>query len=494
MRCDTRRVRTIALLALGLVLGLACPALAGAEPMRNVAPLPEQISGPRSVLHYTTVGADAITAADAERLAVFAGVAPLIAFDASGFDAPPDDGDGRIDYYVHLPAAITTDGERPAGVAYPDMPLTLRTGYVVISPTLRDASYAAARRVVVHETAHLAQLALTPAARLNISWLREATANWTSIAVDRSPAPTGTVPVPGVYLFDTGLPLDCEYRDPCDETSIDKGGYGRWHVLAQWDALYGPGFVRAWWDEVARKDAWPRGVEITALGTVLASHGVTLGQGFTALARANLAGLDVPTAAGVRPVARVDLPMASGKPATLRQVVDHLGIENVALRSQTCAAGRLQLAVDVPAGAGTEAVFWQNGAAPVVLTGGRAELPWRGCEPALLSLPNGSPTSDRMPFMVRATLTQTPPLVTNLRVRLRDRTALFTASTAGPTLLAVQRRTGKRWVTVKALRPTMKVGANRVSLTRFLKRPGRYRVTVFPVGADKLTRATVTVR
>ena len=56
-----------------VVLLLALPASAAAEPVRRVPDLPDSVPGARIVLHYTTTGTDAITAADAARLA---GIAP----------------------------------------------------------------------------------------------------------------------------------------------------------------------------------------------------------------------------------------------------------------------------------------------------------------------------------------------------------------------------------------------------------------------------------
>jgi hypothetical protein len=482
--CEADPTMRHAVLALLL---LALPAAAAAEPARDVPPLPETVTASRIVLHYTTTGSDAITAAAGARLAALADATIPVGLEGSGFPAPPDDGDGRIDVYVHVPEARFANGGEPSGTAPADKPASLRTGYIVLLPAVAAENDVGVRRVLVHEANHLAQLALTPAARTGVTWLREATANWAALAVDRSPSPT---PVPGLtpYLVNTASPLDCEAVDPCNATNIDQGGYGRWHVLAQFDATYGPGFVRAWWDEIARQSAWPRGVEITALSTVLAARGATLGQGFTALARGNLAGLDLPTTAGVRPKAGAQLPLTPGVAATAERKVDHLAIDNVGLTARTCAPGRLHLEVDVPAVAGTAAVFWQAGSAPVVVSDGRTDLPWRGCRRALLALPNGSASADGLPFAVRATLARAG--VTSLRVRRR--VAVFSANTGARVRVLVQRRSRGRWVAVGSVNPLAVRGVNRVSLTRLLARAGAYRVSVTPDGG-RTARVTVAV-
>jgi hypothetical protein len=475
---------------LGLVLTvLALPAGAAAEPAREVPPLPETVVGSRTVLHYTTTGADAISAAEGMRLAAAADATIPVGLEGAGFPPPPDDGDGRIDVYVHVPEARFAGGAEPAGYVKMDEPLTLRTGYVVVAPSVARQDDIGVRRTLVHEANHLAQLALTPAARTGVTWLREATAQWAAFAVDRPAAATA---VPGLtpYLADTASPLDCEAVDPCNATNLDQGGYARWHVLAQLDKAFGPGLVRAWWDEIARQPSWPRGVEIAALSTVLAARRATLGEGFTALAAGNLAGLDLPSTAGVRPKAGALLSLAKDTQATIARPVDHLAIDNVGLTAAGCAAGRIQLEVDVPAAAGTRAVYWQAGGSPVVLITGRADLPWRGCRRAMVSLPNGSPTTDDLPFALRATLRPVVPVVTGLRVRRR--TAVFVVNVAVRLRLRVERRANGRWAGVASLRPAARAGTNRVSLVRALAQAGRYRVSVTPPGG-RVARVALTV-
>ena len=423
-----------------VVLTLVFPAAAIAEPVRRVPALPESVAATRIVLHYTTTGTDAITATDAARLAGLADEAIGVGLEGAGFPAPTPDADGRIDVYVHLPEEHLASGAEASGVARLDQPITLGSGYILVGTAAARVSDAAARALLIHEFNHLGQFASTPLARVGLGWLREATANWAANAVGRTQRTTPT-PALTPYFADTGLPLDCEFLDPCNATNLDQGGYDRWIVLAQFEQIYGAGFVRAWWGEIAKLAALPADGEITALSTLLAAHGATLGQAFTALARVNLAGLDLPRTQGVRPRPRSELALTSGQTATTQRTVDHLAIDNVALKTQSCKTGRLHLEVDAPAAAGgTSPVFWQDGAAPVVLSGGRADIAWRpACgTAAMLSLPNGSPSGDDLAFTVRAKLTLITPKVTRLRVR--GHVATFTLNAPAEVLIFAERR------------------------------------------------------
>ena len=169
-----------------VILMLVLPATAAAEPVRRVPALPDSVPGARVVLHYTTTGTDAITAADAGRLAGIADAAIGMGLEGTGFPALPGDDDGRTDVYVHLPEEHFASGADASGVARLDLPVSVGTGYLVLNPNAARVSDPAARATLVHEFNHLGQFALTPLARLGPSWLREATAEWAAEAVDRS--------------------------------------------------------------------------------------------------------------------------------------------------------------------------------------------------------------------------------------------------------------------------------------------------------------------
>lgn len=461
------------------------PATAKAEPVRAAAAgLTEQVAGSRTVIHYATTGTDVFTREQAERLVAVADDAVPAAFDATGFPAPPSDGDGKIDVYIRDPRARHSDGSAAYGSAPRDAG-PVPSGYVLLSPTVITHTDPWFRKFFIHELHHLAQGALAPdPTRLGLGWLKEATSEWAVDGVDRA-QPETKGPIIGPYLAHTGLPLDCHVPAPCMTGRFDKEGYDRWHVLRQLERAYGTGFVRAWWGEIAAAVDQSSGLEIRALATALAARGATLGDGFTALALGNLQGVDVPWGFGARPKATAALTIGATE-ARVVQTVDHLAIENVGLSRSTCLPGRLRLEVDVPADAGSSAVFWQDGSEPVVVRGGRADLPWLGCATALVSLPNGSAAADDLPFTVRATVTAVTsrqdaaaPKVTKLRVV--KKAAQFTSNAALPAAISVSRRSGKRWVKVGGFRRSIAVGKNRVSLTRYLKRGGRYRVFVFPI-------------
>jgi hypothetical protein len=104
-----------------------------------------QRAGARIVLHYTTTGTDAITAADAARLAGIADAA-IGVVEGTGFRPCP----ATTTEHRRLRALEEhfASGADAGGVARLDLPVSLGTGYVVPNPNAARVSSGGARDAV----------------------------------------------------------------------------------------------------------------------------------------------------------------------------------------------------------------------------------------------------------------------------------------------------------------------------------------------------------
>lgn len=317
--------------------------------------LNELVTTAHFIVHYTTLGADAVQPAQAQTLA--ANAEQAYAIETSwGLSAPKDDGDGRTDIYVFNGRGTSyTQAEQlgPASTAY----IAITPMNVVYPPTIR------------HELFHVLQLGIDVRAG---GWLLESSAHWAEHEID----PQQNVNE-GFYLVYPQEPLDC-VLDGCGTTVGDRG-YNRWLFWSYLVHAYGYGIVR---------DVFETGLAAqptAALDAALMKHGSSLARAYADFAVANL----LRSYPGLNALAeRVpQRALAAGTATSI--TVAHLATTYLALQrpAKACTTTILHVRVALPpAGGGATLVVGKA----IVGSGAAIDTTWKTCQAATLVLSNTS--------------------------------------------------------------------------------------------------------
>jgi hypothetical protein len=343
-------------------------------------------------------------------------------YQAMGYAAPLDDGDGLIDIWIDDLGAL---GE----------PFTKYEGYVTaVSPTQRQTAGTihldVKRGTNAHAVAH--ELFIPFAWRIfaqSDSWFEEASAEWAAYQVANTGSPTeDSLGEPDRSLDCIGF--ECGYSRaedaPLYDEFYDQNANPGWSFFEYLSETYGRDIVRDVWNRVAA--AGPGVAATTPIDQVLATKGTSLSTAFGNWITHRLNGDFTLTAI------RAILPQTWGSLATgnvtgvLPQqivAVNKLAARYLALlpgdgaTSGVCYAATLSLQVTIPSGVTSTPYLFVNtvGAIPQALTisGSTAsiKLPWNTCTDgarAYLSLPNASTSANTYgkEFTIGGTLTVDP--------------------------------------------------------------------------------------
>lgn len=393
-------VRRLAALALFGLLAAAVAGPAGAA--RPGAGYPETMSTPHFQIHYTGIGADAITHQKAADVAAAAEQAYSTIVTGWGYPAPLSDADALTDIWIQAspPGGVS-------GYAEQDTATSTSTGWIAL-----EKSVATAPEVISHELTHLIQFGLWVPTD---SWLMEGTAKWAGLAA------AGYNAFDGPLVDTLGAPdmsLDCTTAACGDPYEI--AGYTRWELFQYLNDRYGNLIVRDIFAQGASVGTPQTGAAM--LASLLAAKGTTLSAVYGDYTLAQVAGnYQVAALKGLPPITFKTVTTGAVNSALpVQQVpVNHLATRYLKLvrgngTVDTCYAATLSLTVAMPAGlASKPSLYWKAlGTTPMQLAvnGDTASIavPWDTCsggQDGYLALPNPSLFADAQVFTVSGSLT-----------------------------------------------------------------------------------------
>jgi hypothetical protein len=289
----------------------------------------------------------------------------------TGFPAPLDDGDSRIDIYVTPIADPDAAGE--AGFDGTGR----SSGWIELDPTKPGSlTYT----TVAHELFHLIQYTFGVPSSL----LAESTARWMEEQIAL---------VPLSRYWPLSDPLDCT---PCDLHGYGKSPYDRWVFFAFLSDTYGPGIVR----EILADTTSAPFPPLQVVDPALRAHGSSLADGYAAFAIAT-----VKVFGGEYSKLVVGDMGSSSTSLSIDRLTTHtFGVEAGSVTPRVCSATTLTVTVDAQGGDLRAALVvgvpriqtvipFTGSAATGELT---ATMPWSPCEggdPPILVLANGSDSS-----------------------------------------------------------------------------------------------------
>jgi hypothetical protein len=349
-----------------------------------------------------------------------------------GYPAYVNDGDNRIDVYVHdfehsHAAADLVAFAEPIGAGATAAPrIDINVDFI------RDPQTAA------HQAFHALQMAMYAPAP---DWFAQATADWAAFRLRGYPIPVVT-PAPPVF-HQPDASLDCDpatttvwpgkwVQRPCGLTGYEAAGYTRWTFFQYLQERFGADIVKDAWTRV-QTQASPSYDGDDAVRDALAAKNSSLTDVFNDYSIAMLTGnFQTALLKNVTPVvyATVITPESGGAIPELRVAVNRLASRFVSLKApvQTdtaCYEATLGLTITLPANVTSRPHIYATKtktatALSVSGTTATATIPWDTCSsefPAYLSLPNSSQSLDARTFVVNATvtvdktkvMTKTPP-------------------------------------------------------------------------------------
>jgi hypothetical protein len=343
-------------------------------------------------------------------------------YQAMGYAAPPDDGDGLIDIWITEFDASGEPFTKYAGYVTPTAPTQLQTAGTIFLDYKRGTN--------AHAVAH--ELFLAFAWRIfaqSDSWLEEASAEWAAYQVANAGSPTeDSLGEPDRSLDCIGF--ECGYSRaedaPLYDEFYDQNANPGWSFFEYLTEKYGRDVVRDIWNRAAVDG--PGVAATTPIDQVLATKGSSLSTAFGDWITHRLSGdFTLPAIAGVLPQIWGSLATGNETGVLPQQIVsvNKLAARYLALlpgdgaTSGVCYAATLSLTVTLPSGITSKPYVFVNtiGATPQALTisGSTAsiKLPWNTCTDgarAYLSLPNASTSASAYgkEFTVGGTLTVDP--------------------------------------------------------------------------------------
>ena len=377
--------------------------------------LPHSISTAHFVVHYTSDPTDTAYATMGQATTLAALAETAYATEVGwGFQAPLDDGDGKVDVYIQDLSGL----EAVLAYASPDAAGTTSKGYIVFGVGGLDASDEGL--TIAHELFHVIQYGTWASFATSDRWLVEGAAEWAAAKVYGFPASMVEATGPA------DLSLDC--RDTvdgfqmCDPAAYVDGGYSRWPFLQSLAGRYGAGFLQSVFAQGATGLS-----AIDAVGAALNAKGGTLADAYGDWAVQQMSGgYGVPTLDAHAPTtyAAVSTGAKTGALPSISVPVDHLATRYLVLArgdgaaDHPCFAATLSVTVTIPAGVTSRPFLYWNvkGSVPVPLTvvGNKASttIPWDTClwsgNVAYLALPNASTTVDAAAFVVEGSVTVDP--------------------------------------------------------------------------------------
>ena len=402
------------------ITALVCAAagLLGAPANAARPSWPHSVSSRHFVVHYTSDPLDTAyaTAPQASTLAVLGDRA----YDAEvgwGFQAPLDDGDGKVDVYIEDLSAFPG----VAAFAAADVAAPTSTGYIVFG--VASLPLDGEGEIIAHELFHVLTYATWSNFANTDRWLVEGSAEWAAAKVYGFPASM----VGGVGPSD--LALDC--RDSidgfqmCDPDGYVDGGYSRWPFFQALAARYGSAFLQS---VFARGTA---GLSATsALAAEIGSRGGSLADVYNDWAVEQMAaGYGIPSLDVHPPTVYATVPtgVASGSLGSRSVSVDHLATRYLEFTrgdgaaDHACFAATLTVSVTIPNGVTSRPfIYWNaKGSVPVALaingSTAAATIPWDTClwstNAAYLALPNDTTTVDGADFVVTSSVVVDPNTV-----------------------------------------------------------------------------------
>jgi hypothetical protein len=265
-------------MAAAVLLAVVCEA-AAAAPARDGIPasLSESQASEHFVVHYTTSDpAHAIPADSVPGILAIAEQAYAAEVNSeSGFGPPLDDGDGRIDIYVH-------DLEEDVGIARGDRPTPDRpnqaSAYIELDPQAAAGQgyQGPLHYILPHELFHVLQFAYSGR---EAPWMMEATAEW---AV-RSLAGVDFYARPEENWFrNPNQPLDC-FGESCGGTPVEERateGYDRWPFFRYLEERFGRRIVYEIWSHSRALSGDGRPHALEAIDAALRLRGASLSEMF----------------------------------------------------------------------------------------------------------------------------------------------------------------------------------------------------------------------
>ncbi|HEV7133179.1 MAG TPA: hypothetical protein VGN27_05555 [Gaiellaceae bacterium] len=329
---------------------------------------------------------------------------------ADGYQAPLSDGglggDNRTDIYVVDDGPLSTvywDGGPPASSASINL----------------DAKSGLTSEVIAHAVFNVIQIGMWLPASAADYWVLEESAEWMSATVNNYSS---------WFFTNAGAPdiaLDCRDTLGTNKCDLTNGytnlGFSRWPFWQSVATKYGVGFAK---EVLLNGAANPGESGVAALSNVLAAHGTTLADTFTAWSVQQIAGgYGVTVLDQQKPViwgSKVATGIATATLPKINVPVNHLSTRILEIDrgdgtgANACFAATLTLTVNLPPGIGSRPYFYWNGlnSTPVALTvnGNTATTtqPWDTCtwfgNQAYLTLPNPStdPIANGQLFTVTA--------------------------------------------------------------------------------------------
>jgi len=345
-------------------------------------------------------------------------------YQALGYAAPLDDGDGLIDIWIDDLDAL-------------GLPFTKYEGFVApLTPGLQQSPgqlhLDVQRGTSAHAVAH--ELFVAFAWRIfaqGEGWLEEATAEWAAFQVASAGVPTeDSLGEPDRSLDCLGF--ECGYaRDaaPLYDEFYDQNANPGWSFFQYLSETYGTGVVQEIWNRAATDGA---GVPATTvLDQVLATKGGSLSGAFDDWINHRLNGdFELAALQGVLPQVWSSVATGATTGAIPQRIV---AVNRLAARyltllpgdnatSGVCYAATLSLTVTLPSGITSAPALYVNTVGgtvqPLTVSGSTASLtlPWNTCTggaPAYLSLPNASTAANAngKEFVVGGTLVVDPSTI-----------------------------------------------------------------------------------
>ena len=397
-------------LAAGTIAGLAFTVLASSPAFASTRPDTGGWSTtPVGSTHFVVHPSPGVSASDAQKVSDNFEAAYATEVGSWGFAPPLSDGslggDGRVDVYV---TQTTGDGDTGESLRDDDGSATT-SGFAVINPDAADSASTAA-----HELFHLLQYAVYSR---GAKFLKEGTAEWAAANV------TGATSWLVTYWDNPEQPLECSPGSTCGAQNLS---YSRWIFFDYLSEHFGVGIVKEILQQTAALQADSADRDLDAIDAALAAHGSSLAQAFGDFAAANAGGsYGFNGLAGATKYLRpATLPRSTGATdiaQALQLSVDHLSASYVRIYSgdpnstvPNCGAATLHLTVTIPAGVTSQPSFADSaGVHRLTINGSTAsvDLPWTNCtgSQGVLALPNQSRTQDGAQFLVRLSITVTPP-------------------------------------------------------------------------------------
>lgn len=363
---------------------------------------PDTLTSDHFVIHYTgdLTAADRITAQQAAAVAEIAERAYSAEITSYGYPAPLNDGDGKIDIYVH-DLGLAVDGR-----AVPEGSGNQLPGYIELAPG------SLTERVIAHELFHLIQFAMFIP---DDGWLMESTAEWMAFRFTGFPLGIGTL------LAAPDMSLDC-IGDRCGDRNYEIGGYSRWSFFEYLSERYGGTMVKDIFDRgaVLGDPAIPA---IQLVADTIAAKGSTLQNVFIDWTVANLTGKYTALGLeGLPPTATSGIftGLDSGPLPAQHVAVNHLAARYLAFErgdgtaSGPCYAATLSLTVKYPSSLAAKPYFYwpASGGTAVPLSGTAGSVsvnvPWDTCtwdNAGYLVVQNPSTTLDAQTFTVTGSIT-----------------------------------------------------------------------------------------